>query len=347
MKIEKKTIGRTPDGTEVELFTLTNINELEVKVMTYGATLTSVSLPDRDGNFQNVTLFLDSLEDYLAGHPFFGSIAGRFANRIAKGKFTLDGVDYTLAANSGEHHLHGGRVGFDKHVWQAEALADDTEASLELTHVSPDGDEGYPGKLMTKVTYRLTNTDELRIEYYARTDRPTHVNLTNHAYWNLAGAGSGDVLDHLLTLNAESYLPVDETLIPLGDPAPVSDTPMDFTRPQPIGSRIGQIDGGYDHCYVIDGDHQQSLRQAARVVDPKSGRTMEIHTTQPGVQLYTANFLGGDHTGAGIAYSKHFGFCLETQHFPDTPNKPQYPTTVLRPGETYNQLTVHKFGIER
>ena len=347
MKIEEETIGQMPDGTSVQRYTLINLNELKVKVMTYGATMTSVDLPDRDGHFKNVTLYLDSLEDYLAGHPFFGSVAGRYANRIAGGKFTLDGTEHVLAANNGPNHLHGGEIGFDKAVWQAEAIGGEDEVSIELTLVSPDGDEGYPGKLMAKVTYRLTNEDELRIEYYARTDKPTHVNLTNHTYWNLAGAGEGDVLQHVLLLNADRYLPVDEELIPLGDPRPVQGTPMDFTRPKTIGSRIGEVPGGYDHCYVLNKEEEQRLSPAARVTEPKSGRVMEVLTTQPGVQLYTANFLTSDYEAGGVAYGKHHGFCLETQHYPDSPNHPQYPTTVLRPGETYNELTVHKFGVQR
>jgi aldose 1-epimerase len=303
-------------------------------------------MPDRKGNVDVVTLYLDSLDDYLAGHPYFGSVVGRYANRIAKGKFTLDGVEYTLATNNGPNHLHGGVRGFDKAVWNAEPAEAADCVRLKLTHTSPDGDEGYPGTMTASVTYSLTGDNELRIEYTATTDKPTVVNLTNHAYWNLAGAGSGDVLDHVLTINADRYLPVDEGLIPLGELAPVKGTPMDFTKPHPIGSRIAQVEGGYDHCYVLN-RKGEGLSLAARVVEPKSGRAMEIYTTQPGIQLYTGNFLDGTVSGDGVAYQKHDALCLETEHYPDSPNRPEYPSTVLRPGETYHEVTVHKFSVQK
>jgi aldose 1-epimerase len=346
MSIQKTAIGKVPDGTEVDQYTLTNANGLRVKIITYGATLTTVEVPDRHGKSDVVTLYLDSLDDYLAGHPYFGSTVGRYANRIAKGRFTLDGAEYTLATNNGPNHLHGGIQGFDKAVWKAESAQGEDCVGVKVTHVSPDGDEGYPGTLTASVTYSLTNDNELKMEYTATTDKPTVVNLTNHAYWNLAGAGSGDVLGHLLRLNADCYLPVDEGLIPLGELAPVQGTPMDFTKPHTIGSRIAQVEGGYDHCYVLN-KKGEKLTRAARVVEPKSGRVMEIYTTQPGIQLYTGNFLDGSLTVAGKPAKKHYAFCLETEHFPDSPNRPEFVSTVLRPGETYHEVTVHKFSVQK
>jgi aldose 1-epimerase len=347
MSIEKKSIGETPDGTKVDEYTLTNAGGLRIKIITYGAMLTTVEVPDRDGKLGVVTLYLDSLNDYLAGHPFFGCVAGRYANRIARGKFTLDGAEYTLATNNGRNHLHGGVKGFDKAVWKAEPMEGDDFVGVKFTLLSPDGDEGYPGTLTATATYTLANDNQLKMEYTARTDKPTHVNLTNHAYWNLAGAGSGDVLGHELMLNADRYLPVDDELIPLGELAGVKGTPMDFTQPKTIGSRIARVKGGYDHCYVLNKKEGEELSLAARIVEPKSGRVMEIYTTQPGIQLYTGNFLDGSLTVAGKPCKKHYGFCLETEHFPDSPNHPEYPSTVLRPGETYHEVTVHKFSVRK
>ena len=347
MSIEKTAFGKMPDGTQVDRYTLANTHGLTIKIITYGATLTAVEMPDRQGNRDVVTLYLDSLDDYLAGHPFFGSIAGRYANRIARGKFSLDGKAYTLATNNNENHLHGGTKGFDKAVWKAEPAQGDGFVAVTFTHVSPDGDEGYPGTLTATATYTLTDDNELRMEYTATTDKPTVVNLTNHAYWNLAGAGSGDVLGHELMLNADRYLPVDQGLIPLGRLAPVQGTPMDFTQAQAIGSRIARVEGGYDHCYVLNKKEGEKLTLAARVVEPKSGRVMEIYTTQPGIQLYTGNFLDGTLTVAGKPCRRHYGFCLETEHFPDSPNRPEYPSTVLRPGETYHEVTLHKFSVRK
>jgi len=347
MSIQKETFGKTSDGTEVDRYSLTNANGLRVKVMTYGATVTSVEVPDRNGKMANVTLNLETFEQYLAGHPCFGTVCGRYANRIAKGKFTLDGTEYTLAINNGPNHLHGGRKGFDKRVWRAEPVESEDSVGVALSYNSRDGEEGYPGNLSVKVTYTLTNDDELKMEYIARTDKATPVNLTNHAYWNLAGAGSGDVLEHQLMINADRYLPVDKTLIPLGKPAGVKDSPMDFTVPKTIGSRIAEVEGGYDHCYVLNKKEGETLSLAARVVEPTSGRVMEIYTTQPGIQLYTANGLDGRLSGAaGKPYGKHHAFCLETEHFPDSPNQPDYPSTVLQPGQTFRELTVHKFGVQ-
>jgi aldose 1-epimerase len=346
MSIEKTSIGKTPEGTEVHQYTLANAAGLRIRVMTYGATLTTVEVPDRNGKLGVITLSLDSLDGYLAGHPYFGSVVGRYANRIAKGKFTLDGAEHTLAVNNGPNHLHGGLKGFDKLVWKAETEFGDDCATVAFSLTSPDGDEGYPGKLEATARYCLNNRNELKMEYTATTDKTTHVNLTNHAYWNLAGAGSGDVLGHVLMLNADRCLPVDDGLIPLGELAPVEATPMDFTRPETIGSRIERVAGGYDHCYVLNKTEGKEFSLAARVVEPKSGRVMEIHTTQPGIQLYTGNFLDGSLTVAGRPCEKHYAFCLETEHFPDSPNRPEFPTTVLRPGEKYHEVTVHKFGVQ-
>jgi aldose 1-epimerase len=347
MNLEKKLFGKTSDGAEVDLYSLTNANGLKVEIMTYGATLTSVETPDRDGKTANITLHLDSLDDYLKGHPFFGSIAGRYANRIAKGNFTLDGKQYTLATNNNGNHLHGGVKGFDKKIWTAMPIRTADAAGVTFSCESPDGEEGYPGAMKVQATYRLTERNELKMEYSAVTDKPTVINLTNHAYWNLAGAGEGDVLDHLAEIHADGYLPVDDGLIPLGNIAPVKDTPMDFvTRPMTIGSRIARTGGGYDHCYVLNKKKARDLALAARIAEPHGGRVMEVFTNQPGVQFYTANFLDGSITADGKNYVKHGGFCLETQHFPDSPNQPQFPSAVLRPGEIYNHVTVHVFSIQ-
>jgi aldose 1-epimerase len=349
MSLKKESFGKTSDGQAVDLYTLTNKHGLKAKVMTYGATLTAVETPDRKGKIENVTLAMPSLAEYEKGHPFFGSVAGRFANRIAKGKFTLDGKEYTLATNDGENHLHGGTKGFDKKVWKAEPIEAGDAVGVKLTYESPDGEEGYPGKLVATVAYTLTDDNELKMDYTATTDKPTHVNLTNHAYWNLGGAGSGDVLGHQLVINADRFVPVDAGLTPLGPLENVKGTPMDFTRPQTIGARIddvkgGPSHGGYDHCYVLNKTAGEAVTLAARVVEPKSGRVMEVYTTQPGVQLYTGNFLDGGPRSGG--YKVHEAFCLETEHYPDSPNHPDYPSTVLKPGETYRETTVHKFSVE-
>ncbi len=348
MKITKQPYGKLSDGQAVDLYTLTNDLGTKVEVITYGATIIGVETPDRDGKTANLTLHKKDLAGYESGHPFFGAIAGRFANRIAKGKFTLDGKEYTLATNNNENHLHGGEVGFDKKIWQAEPIEDKNCVGVRLTYQSVDGEEGYPGTLDVTTAYALDNDNRLLMDYSATTDQPTHVNLTNHAYWNLAGAGSGQVVDQVMMLNAKEYLPVNAGLIPIGKPATVKDTVMDFTTPTPIGSRLDQVEGGgYDHCYVLDKSEadEDGLSLVARVADPKSGRTMEVFTTQPGVQLYTANSLSGKDKDGG--FSKHEGFCLETQHYPDAPNQPQFPSTLLKPGETYRETTVHKFKVEK
>jgi aldose 1-epimerase len=347
MNVQKTLFGKMPSGEEVDLYTLTNDQGLKVKIMTYGATIIGVETPDRNGKLANLTLYLDTFDEYAKGHPCFGSTIGRFGNRIAKGKFTLDGKQYTLATNDRGNHLHGGEERFDKKIWKAEPVQTADAVGVTFSYTSPDGEEGYPGTLLAKVTYSLTNQNELKMEYSATTDKPTIVNLTNHAYWNLAGAGAGDTLDHEMMINADGYLPVDDTLIPLGKIAPVKGTPMDFvTKPMTIGSRIDEVQGGYDHCYAINKKNGEKMSIAAKIVEPKSGRVMEISTDQPGIQLYTGNFLDGTISAGGKKYVKHAAFCLETQHYPDSPNQPQFPSTVLRPGQTYTHRTIHKFSVQ-
>jgi aldose 1-epimerase len=292
----------------------------------------------------DIVLGHDSLEGYLKSSPYFGCIVGRYGNRIAKGRFTLDGVEYKLAANNGPNHLHGGFKGFDKVVWAAQSVSEQGARGVKFNYLSPDGEEGYPGNLLVRVTYLLTDRNELSIRYEAETDKATPVNLTQHSYFNLAGQGEGDILGHELTLDAPSYTPVDEGLIPTGQIADVAGTPFDFTKPAVIGAWIAQVPGGYDHNYVL-GSGGGKLAPAARVSEPRSGRVMEIATTEPGIQFYAGNFLDGTITGkSGKVYNKHYGFCLETQHFPDSPNRPGFPSTILRPGLKYHSLTVHTFS---
>ena len=335
--------GRTPEGEIVRLFTCTNRTGSVLKMIDYGATVVAVEVPDREGRKANVNLGFPTLEGYLGPHPYFGATVGRYANRIAGAKFTLDGVTYQLAANDGNNHLHGGIRSFSRVIWEAEPAETPEGVGVRFHRLSPDGEEGYPGNLDVTVLYLLTHDDELLIEYRATTDKPTVVNLTNHCYWNLAGAGVGDILEHVLMLEADYYLPVGPGLIPTGELAAVEGTPFDFREPTGIGARIDQVPGGYDHCFVLRSQSGEPAL-AARVKDPSSGRTMEIRTTQPGIQLYTANFLDGGPTVGG--FGKHAAFCLETQHYPDSPNRPEFPSTVLRPGEEYHQVTVHRFGVE-
>jgi aldose 1-epimerase len=346
--LDKMEFGKTPDGQTVVLYTLKN-GKLLAKVMTYGAILTELHTPDRDGKLADVVLGFDNLKAYLGSHPYFGSTVGRVANRVAGGKFTLEGKEYTLAKNNGPHSLHGGSKGFDKAVWKAEEVASPDGPSVKFTHTSPDGDEGYPGNLSVSVTYTLTEK-ALRIDYKATTDKATPVNLTHHSYFNLAGPASGPVLDHELMIAADSHTPGDETLIPTGAIAPVAGTPLDFRKPTPIGSRIDQIKAdpvGYDHNYVLNGHDSGKPTPAARVHDPKSGRIMEVFTTEPGVQFYTGNFLDGTITGkGGVVYKKHGALCLEAQHFPDSVNHPTFPSTILEPGKTYTQTTTYQFSAE-
>ena len=345
MSANKESFGKTPDGKQVDLYTLTNTSGIRARITSFGAILVSLEVPDRDGNLADITLGFDKLDGYLGVHPYFGAIVGRYANRIGKAAFKLDGVEYKLAANNDVNHLHGGIKGFDKVVWRLEDLdVKGAGAVVKLSYISEDGEEGYPGNLACSVTYTLTEDDKLQISYEAETDKKTVVNLTNHSYFNLAGQGTGNILGHELTLNADKYTVVDEGLIPTGENRNVKDTPMDFTTPMTIGSRIGQVEGGYDHNYVLKSGGG-TLALAAKVYEPTSGRIMEIHTDQPGVQFYTGNFLDGSVTGkAGKVYQKNYGFCLETQHFPDSPNKPDFPTVVLFPGQKYSTVTAIKFS---
>jgi aldose 1-epimerase len=321
--------------------------------MSLGATIVSLRVPDRAGLPEDVVLGFDAIQGYLGDEPYFGAIVGRYGNRIAKGRFTLDGQTYQLATNNGPNHLHGGVKGFDKVVWEAEPFDRDGQSGVVFTHVSPDGDEGYPGTLNARVTYTLTQANELIVDYAATSSKATPVNLTQHSYFNLAGAGTGDILDHRLTLDADRFTPVDATLIPTGELAPVDGTPFDFRRPTAIGARIAgdhvqlKYGNGYDHNWVLNGSAGQ-MRHAARVEDPKSGRTLDVTTTEPGVQFYTGNFLDGTLTGkSGRVYKQRYGLCLETQHFPDSPNHAAFPSTILRPGERYQSKTVFTFGISK
>jgi aldose 1-epimerase len=343
--VEKSAFGKLPDGTPIELYTLTNQKGVVAKIMTYGAILTEFCVPDRQGKIGDIVLGFDTLDGYLAGHPYFGATVGRYANRIAKGKFTLDGHTYTLAVNNGPNALHGGLKGFDKVVWKAEIVSAKSGVSVRFSYTSKDGEEGYPGTLKATVTYLLNDDNELCLDYTATTDKATPVNLTNHSYWNLAG--EGDILGHIVMLNADRYTPVDDTLIPTGELAPVKGTIMDFTQPMPIGSRIGQLTNqpqGYDHNYCLNSGGGK-MGKAARVEEPKTGRVMEIWTTEPGIQFYTGNFLDGTLKGKrGVVYGNHYAFCLECDHFPDSVNQPKFPSVVLRPGQTYRQTTIHKFS---
>lgn len=344
--IEEVAFGQTPDGTPVTLYVCTNARGNVLKMTNFGATVVALEMPDRHGQRANINLGFDRLDGYLGDHPYFGATVGRYANRIAQGRFTLDGQEYTLATNDGPNHLHGGDVPFHQVVWQAEPFRDDSGTGVRFHYSSPDGEEGYPGNLEVTAVYTLTDQDELIVAFTATTDQPTPVNLTNHNYWNLRGEGAGTIREHLLFLPADYYLPVDETLIPTGERVPVQNTPMDFTEPHEIGSRLDQIVAdpvGYDHCYVLR-EEPGDLRLAARVHEPHSGRVMEIHTTKPGLQFYSGNFLDGSAANGG--YQQYEGFCLETQFFPDSPNQPDFPDTILRPGQQYEHTTIHRFSAE-
>ena len=348
--VGRESFGRTKGGQAVEIYTLKNSRGAEARVMTYGATVVSLKVPDRAGRFDDVVLGFDRLETYEEDTHYIGPVIGRYANRIAKGRFTLNGVEYRLAVNNGENHLHGGLRGFDKVVWRARPLAARGGQAVEFSYVSRDGEEGYPGTLTVRVTYTLTEANELRIDYAATTDRDTVINLTNHSYFNLAGHGSGDILGHRLMINAARFTPTDARSIPTGELRAVRGTPFDFTRPQTIGARIEQPDeqlrfgNGYDHNFVIRG-RAGTLRRAARVTEPSTRRVMEVWTTEPGMQFYAGNFLEGTADGkGGKPYRRRYGFCLETQHYPDSPNKPDFPSTVLRRGARYRTTTVYKFS---
>ncbi len=350
MDINVTTFGKTPEGQEVKLYSLRNANGVKADIMTYGATVVSLEAPDSQGQMDDIVLGYDNLDGYLKVSPYFGAIVGRYGNRIGKGRFTLDGVTYDkLALNNNGHHLHGGLQGFDKVVWGHRPIWKSDSVGVELTYLSKDGEEGYPGNLKATVTYTLTNKDELRIDYLATTDKATPVNLTHHGYFNLTG-GERDILGHVLMLNADRFTPVDSGLIPTGELAPVEGTPMDFRKPTPIGARIEadfeqlKAGGGYDHNWVLN-RRGGGLSLAAQVTEPTTGRVMEVWTTEPGVQFYAGNFLDGTITGKeGKVYQHRWGFCLETQHYPDSPNQPNFPSTILRPGQKYETTTVYRFA---
>ena len=352
-KISKESFGKTADGESVDLFTLTNRNGMEAKITNYGGIVTTLTAPDRNNKYADVVLGFNDLDSYLKGHPYFGALVGRYGNRIAKGRFTLNGIEYKLAVNNGENHLHGGIKGFDKVVWTARSMRTKLGPALSLTYVSKDMEEGYPGNLIVKVVYTLTNNNELRIDYSASTDKDTVTNLTHHSYFNLAGEGTGDILNHQLLLKASRFTPTDAGSIPTGELRNVQGTPFDFLKSTSIGARINQDEeqlkfgGGYDHNWVVNG-RAGTLRQAASVYESTSGRVMDVWTTEPGIQFYTGNFLDGTLTGkSGKAYARRNGFCLETQHYPDSPNKPKFPTTTLRKGATYRSTTIYRFSARK
>jgi aldose 1-epimerase len=344
--------GKTPAGEAVQIYTLTNAQGMEARITNYGGIVVSLKTPDRNGAFADVVLGHDTLDGYFQNSPYFGALIGRYGNRIAKGEFALDGKTYTLAKNNGPNSLHGGTKGFDQVVWKAEPLNSEDGPALSLTYVSADGEEGYPGTLNVKVVYTLTNDNALRIEYEATTDKKTVLNLTNHSYFNLKDAGATPILDHVLMINADRYTPVDATLIPTGELAPVEGTPFDFRQPTAIGTRIDddnqqlKFGMGYDHNFVLTRS-ADGLSLAATVSEPTTGRRMEVLTTQPGVQFYTGNFLDGTITGkGGTKYQQRTALCLETQHFPDSPNQPEFPSAVLEPGQTYQATTLYRFSAQ-
>ncbi|MCW3091808.1 MAG: galactose mutarotase [Ferruginibacter sp.] len=343
--ITKASFGQA-DGKEVFLYTLTNAKGTQVKISTYGGVVTSWIVPDKNDKKSSIVLGFDSLSGYLAKPPYFGALIGRYGNRIANGKFKIDTSEYTLATNNGRNHLHGGNKGFDKVVWES-ATENDSVPSLMLSYLSKDGEEGYPGNLNVDVRYTLTDDNELKIEYSAKTDKATVVNLTNHSYFNLTGNVSNTILDHTLMIDADNYTPVDSTLIPTGEIKPVKGTPFDFTKGEKIGLRIDSVKGGYDHNFVLN-KKDSSLTKVASLSDDKSGRTLEVFTTEPGLQFYSGNFLDGSiKTSDGKAINQHSALCLETQHFPDSPNQPKFPSTLLLPGQQYHTVTVYKISVNK
>jgi aldose 1-epimerase len=338
-----KTVFGQIDGKNIDLYTISG-KDIVVKITNFGGIVTSILVPDRNGKMDDVVLGFDSLQNYTGEHPYFGCLVGRYANRIAKGKFELDGKSYQLAANNGENHLHGGISGFDKKIWQAREFREGDDAGIELSYSSPDGEEGYPGELNSRVIYTVTPENELRIQYFAETSGPTPVNLTYHGYFNLQGAGNGDILDQDLMIDADCYTVVNEQLIPTGELKDVTGTPFDFRKSKPIDRDMAKVEGGYDHNFVLN--NKGIYSKVAMLKDSAAGRWMEVYTDQPGLQFYGGNFLDGTLTGKnGKVYQKHYGLCLETQHFPDSPNQPAFPNTILRPGEVFKSVTVYKFGV--
>lgn len=352
-RIQSEHFGNTPDGTAVELYTLTNKNGISVQITNYGGIITALHVPDRNGRIEDVVLGFHTLEEYLQRNPHFGCLVGRYGNRIAKGRFVLDGIEYNLAINNGPNHLHGGREGFDKKVWDSKPFEMEDAAGIKLTYVSPDGEENYPGTLTVEATYALNDDNELQLTFKATTDKKTVLNLTHHSYFNLKGQGNGDILDHIIQFNSDQIVAIDSTSIPPGPLMEVDGTPFDFRQSKNIGRDIEadheQIrnGGGFDHSFVVN-DWDGTLKLACVVTEPASGRKMEVWTTEPAVQFYTGNFLDGSITGKkGKVYNARYGFCLEAQHYPDSPNHPEYPTTVLNPGELYQQTTIYKFPLEK
>ncbi len=349
--ITKEVFGTMPDGQTVDLYTLKNANGVETSLTNYGAIVVTLKVPDRQGNPADIVLGYDTLEEYLKGSPYFGAIVGRYANRIASGRFTLGGKEYTLAMNEGgKNHLHGGVKGFDKVVWEAEEVRTDEGVGVALSYLSKDGEEGYPGNLSVEVTYLLTHDNALKVSYCATTDRTTIINLSHHGYFNLAGHDGGDILGHEISIHADRFIPVNENLIPIGELWNVEGTPLDFRTPHSIGERIQDDDqqlrygGGYDHCWVLNG-RSGALAHAATVYEPNSGRVMEVHTAEPGLQFYSGNFLDGSNVGkGGHAYQHRTAIVLETEHFPDSPNQPDFPSVILEPGETYSHEAVFRFS---
>lgn len=351
-RLTQTPFGRTADGQVIDLITLRNSKKTEIRFMTYGGIVLSIKTADRDGALDDITLGYDTAEPYFKNSTYFGCLVGRYCNRIAKGKFMLDGATYTLPANNGVNSLHGGSKGFDRYLWKAEPFQTGAGVGAVLTMTSPDGDQGYPGALTAKVTYTLTDANEFTVSYEATTTKATVINLTQHTYFNLAGSKANDILGHVMMINADRYTPVDDTLIPMGELATVEGTPFDFRTETPIGTRINLKNEqltrgkGYDHNWVLN-RRGAGLEHAAHVVEPTTGRLLEITTTEPGIQFYSGNFLDGTITGkAGKVYVHRGGFCLETQHYPDSPNQPAFPTTTLKPGETYRSQTVFKFGVK-
>ena len=351
--VTKQSFGKTPSGENVDIYTLRNRNGVETQITNYGAIVVSLKVPDRKGAMGDVVLGFSDFDQYLKNDPYFGAIIGRYGNRIAKGRFKLDGAEYTLAVNNGENHLHGGIKGFDKVVWTGRELTTKAGPAVVLTYLSKDGEEGYPGNLRVRVTYTLTHQNDLRIDYSATTDKATVINLTHHSYFNLLGEGNDDILNHRVRINANRFLPTDAGSIPTGELRSVIGTPFDFLKFTPIGERINQdneqleLGNGYDHTWIING-RPGTLRFAAAAHEPSTGRMMEVWTTEPGMQFYTGNFLDGTLTGkAGKPYPRRSGFCFETQHYPDAPNQPSFPTTTLRPGATYRSTTIYKFRSHR